>query len=49
MEIGLPGKNWRRTDYLRLLRVVTSSIWQISKHLESAELTMVGLGVSEQG
>lgn len=43
MEIGLPGKNWHRTDYLRLLRVVTSSVWQISNHLESAELTMANL------
>ncbi len=48
-EIGLPGKNWHRTDYLRLLRVVTSSVWQINSHLESAELTMANLRVFENG
>lgn len=32
-HLGLPEKNWHRTDYLRLLNLVTDSIGEISRHL----------------
>ena len=35
-KLGLPGKNWNRTDYLRLLSLVAGSIMQINQHLETA-------------
>jgi hypothetical protein len=35
-ELGLPDKNWHRTDYLRLLNLVTDSIYRISRHLRIA-------------
>ena len=36
-QLGLPEKNWHRTDYLHLLKLVTESVYQISKHLELTE------------
>ena len=35
-QLGLPEKNWHRTDYLRLLRLVVESIQHVSEHLEVA-------------
>ena len=35
-KLGLPEKNWHRTDYLRLLNLVADSVHRISKHLETA-------------
>lgn len=32
-QLGLPEKNWHRTDYLRLLNLVTDSISEIRRHL----------------
>jgi hypothetical protein len=36
MQLGLPPKNWHRTHYLRLLKLVANSINQITSHLEMA-------------
>jgi len=35
-KLGLPRENWHRTDYLRLLRLITESVDRISEHFESA-------------
>jgi len=35
-HLGLPRNSWLRTDYLKLLNLLTASISQISKHLEDA-------------
>jgi hypothetical protein len=35
-KLGLPGKSWHRTDYLRLLSLVANSILRISQHLKDA-------------
>jgi hypothetical protein len=35
-KLGLPGKNWHRTDYLRLLSLVANSILRISQRLRDA-------------
>lgn len=35
-QLGLPEKNWHRTDYLRLLSLVAGSVHRISKHLKTA-------------
>jgi hypothetical protein len=35
-KLGLPEKNWHRTDYLGLLNLVAGSVHRISKHLEAA-------------
>jgi hypothetical protein len=37
-KLGLPEKSWHRTDYLRLLNLITDSIHRISRHLERAAL-----------
>jgi hypothetical protein len=35
-RLGLPEKNWHRTDYLHLLALIAESVRQISRHLENA-------------
>jgi hypothetical protein len=44
-QLGLPERNWHRTDYLRLLRLVTESIQQVSNHLEVAAQVDVSDGL----
>ncbi|MGO9641204.1 MAG: hypothetical protein ACLP1Y_07870 [Candidatus Acidiferrales bacterium] len=39
-RLGLPGKNWHRTDYLRLLKLVAESVNRISEHFEGGRLTL---------
>ena len=34
-KLGLPTKNWHRTDYLRLLKLIAESVFRINEHLES--------------
>jgi hypothetical protein len=34
-KLGLPSRNWHRTDYLRLLSLITQSVKCISEHFES--------------
>lgn len=34
-QLGLPTKNWHRTDYLRLLKIISESILHITEHLEA--------------
>jgi len=34
-RLGLPRKNWHRTDYLHLLKLVAESFNRISEHFES--------------
>lgn len=46
-QLGLPEKNWHRTDYLRLLNLVADSVHQISKHLDIAAQVMTRGGLSE--
>lgn len=36
LELGLPKKNWHRTDYIRLLNLVSRSINTVSNHLQVA-------------
>lgn len=36
LKLGLPKKNWHRTDYVRLLNLVSHSINAVSKHLRVA-------------
>ncbi len=36
VKLGLPGKNWHRTDYLCLLSLVANSVLRISGHLRNA-------------
>ena len=33
-QLGLPQKNWHRTDYLQLLNLIADSVHHVSKHLE---------------
>lgn len=47
--LGLPEKNWHRTDYLRLLNLVADSVHQISKHLDIAAQVITRGGLSEAG
>jgi len=35
-KLGLPKENWHRTDYLRLLKLITDCVDRISEHFESA-------------
>jgi hypothetical protein len=35
-KLGLPKGNWHRTDYLRMLELITSAINRITEHLEAA-------------
>jgi len=35
-ELGLPKRNWHRSDYLHLLKLVTDSVNQISNRVETA-------------
>jgi hypothetical protein len=35
-QLGLPAKNWHRTDYLHLLNLITESLHKISEHLRVA-------------
>lgn len=35
-QLGLPEQRWHRTDYLRLLKLITGSVDRISGYLESA-------------
>lgn len=46
-ELGLPEKNWHRTDYLHLLNLVADSVHQISKHLDIAAQVITRGGISE--
>jgi hypothetical protein len=41
-KLGLPGKNWHRRDYLRLLELVKNSVYQISSHLDIAARMTTG-------
>jgi hypothetical protein len=34
-QLGLPTGNWHRTDYLRLLRLLTKCFVRISEHFEA--------------
>jgi hypothetical protein len=36
VKLGLPGKNWHRTDYLHLLSLVADSVLRIGGHLRNA-------------
>ncbi len=47
-QLGLPEKNWHRTDYLRLLNLVAGSIHQISSHLDLAAEALTRGGLSER-
>lgn len=35
-QLGLPEKNWHRIDYLRLLELITDSVYKISTRFEKA-------------
>lgn len=39
-ELGLPKGNWHRTDYLRLLDLVTTSVTQAGRHLGNAAMRL---------
>jgi hypothetical protein len=39
-KLGLPKGNWHRTDYLRLLKLITDSFDRISEHLQAASQVM---------
>ena len=45
-QLGLPEKNWHRTDYLRLLNLISESVRQISKKLDKAGQVMAGDGLT---
>jgi hypothetical protein len=36
VNLGLPGENWHRTDYLHLLSLVAESVLRITEHLRNA-------------
>ncbi|HKS26717.1 MAG TPA: hypothetical protein VJS44_02805, partial [Pyrinomonadaceae bacterium] len=40
VQLGLPEKNWHRTDFLRLLALITHSVYQVSKYLYTAAQVM---------
>ena len=40
-KLGLPPRNWHRTDYLRLLGLVRDSVDTIASHLVGAAQVMV--------
>jgi hypothetical protein len=37
VQLGLPERNWHRTDYLRLLKLIESSLHDVSRHLAKAK------------
>ena len=39
-ELGLPKGNWHRIHYLRLLNLVTTSVMQAGRHLETAAMRL---------
>lgn len=41
-KLGLPEKNWHRSDYLRLLNLIAESVYRIVSHLEGATEVMLG-------
>jgi len=43
-ELGLPKRNWHRSDYLRLLNLIANSVHQISNHLDIAAQVMTSRG-----
>ncbi len=47
VQLGLPERNWHRTDFLRLLRLVEQGIDDISKHLARARDVMADEDSSE--
>jgi hypothetical protein len=47
VQLGLPEKNWHRTDYLRLINLITVSIRQVSRHLDIAAHVMARGRLSE--
>jgi len=46
-QLGLPERNWRRIDYLRLLGLVVESIQQVSKHFQAASRINASGGLFE--
>ena len=46
-QLGLPEKNWHRTDYLRLLNLVADSVRKVSNHLDIASRLITRGGLSE--
>ncbi|MGO9117509.1 MAG: hypothetical protein ACLQPD_07850 [Desulfomonilaceae bacterium] len=46
-KLGLPEKNWHRTDYLRLLNIVTDGVYHIVRHLEMATEIIASGGLCE--
>ncbi|MDO8530556.1 MAG: hypothetical protein Q7T26_00060 [Dehalococcoidia bacterium] len=46
-QLGLPDKNWHRTDYLRLLNLIARSVMQVSEHLEIAAEELIRGGSPE--
>ncbi|MEN6428774.1 MAG: hypothetical protein ABFE13_25785 [Phycisphaerales bacterium] len=46
IQLGLAPRNWHRTDYLRVLNLVTESIEGISRHLETGAYVLRGSGVT---
>ncbi len=45
-ELGLPPRNWHRKDYLNLLRMLCSSIRQISVRIETASIALFRMNES---
>lgn len=41
-QLGLPEKNWHRTDYLRLLNLIADSVGKISKYMDVASQVLTG-------
>jgi hypothetical protein len=48
-QLGLPERNWHRTDYLRLLRLIEKAVHNISMHLANVRDAIADDGLSERG
>lgn len=49
VQLGLSERNWHRSDYLRLLRLIEEAVRDISKHLAMAGDVIAENGLSEGG
>lgn len=47
-ELGLARENWHRSDYLRVLKLVTDSVYEIRHHLDIAREVIAARGSSEE-
>jgi hypothetical protein len=49
VQLGLPERNWHRTDYLRLLHLIEEAVHNISKHFAKARDVIADDGFAERG